>query len=182
MKKICFAVILALLVAGLTACAQNVGAPSGGSGVSGESSAGSSVATSSEATSSSALAPEQKIKADSSSVILRMPSEVRFGETATATIVNNSSYEISYGAQYTFQYFVDGAWVDLEPLEGKERMWIAIAYITQPGEEAAFDFVIYPDEFTVALKPGEYRLVKNVTADNDGESASFEITGTFTAK
>lgn len=176
MKKIFTAFILALIIASFTACTQNANVPVGNSGSSDSSSAGQVEVPSSEPT------PNQDIKADSSSVTIRMPSEVRIGETATAAIENNSSYEISYGAEYTFQYFTNGEWVALKPLQGKERMWIAIAYITQPGEEAAFDFVIYPDEFTVPLEPGEYRIVKNIHADNAGEASSFEITGNFTIK
>lgn len=176
MKKIFTALFLALIIASVTACSKNANVPVSNSGSANTSSGSQAAVSSSEQT------PNQNIKADSSSVTVRMPSEVRVGETATATIENNSSYEISYGAEYTFEYLKDGEWVALKPLQGKERMWIAIAYITQPGEEATFDFVIYPDEFTSPLEPGEYRIVKSIHADNGGEAASFEITGNFTIK
>lgn len=171
MKKIFIAMVL-LLVVGLTACVQEVNAPIENGGAK----------NAYQGSISSNVAPSEPVKADSSSVLLDMPSEVRPGETATATIVNNSAYEVSYGANYSFQYHENGAWVDLSYKEGKERMWIAIAYITRPGEEAKFDFVIYPDEFTAALQPGEYRLVKNVSSDNGGASGSFEIAGDFAIK
>ena len=177
MRRIITALFLALAIASFTSCSQNANVPVDNSNSSTNSSAVSQVEEP-----SSEQPPNQNTKADSSSVTIRMPSEVRVGETATATIENNSAYEISYGAEYTFQHLINGEWVTLKPLQGKERMWIAIAYITQPGEEATFDFVIYPDEFTVQLEPGEYRIVKNIHADNGGEGASFEITGNFTIK
>lgn len=177
MRKIFTALLLTLVIASLTSCSQNANVPVDISNSSVDSSAISQV----EAPSSE-QPPNQNTKADSTNVTITMPSEVRVGETATATIQNNSSYEITYGADYTFQHLINGEWVALKPLQGKERMWIAIAYITQPGEEATFDFVIYPDEFTAPLEPGEYRLVKSINADNGGEGTSFEITGNFTIK
>ncbi len=118
--------------------------------------------------------------ADSKSVVLRMPSEVKFGETATATIVNNSSYTISFGVDYTFQYYTDNEWVDLQNKEGKERVWIEIACLLEPDSEGAVDFVIYQDEFTTALQPGEYRLIKNVYPWVEGMDSNVEIMGDFT--
>lgn len=131
---------------------------------------------------SSQLAPAKKIIADSESVTLRIPQEVKFGETATATIINNSSYEIVYGADYTFQYYTNGDWVDLNYQEGKERVWIEIAFSTVPGAEGEFDFVINADEFTVPLEPGKYRLVKNVGVINDNELMQLELASEFAIK
>ena len=193
MKKIVLMICTVLLIAVLFACTQNANAPVKDNGVDDPQSAVSEQQPetppseapkdpSNAAGSSEQPAADAKIKADSSSVLLKMPTEVRFGETATATLINNSDYEISYGASYSFQYYVNGAWAELKYREGKERAWIAIAYITQPGGEMAFDFVINADEFTVPLGPGEYRIVKDISAENNGDFSSFEITGVFTIK
>lgn len=173
MNKIYAILIAVSMLAGLAACTQKASSSPANS---------SSGNTPEVSSSSTAQSPELNIKADSSSVVIQMPSEVKAGETATATIVNNSSFEISYGAEYSFEYFANDQWTALKPKEGKERMWIAIAYITQPGEEAAFDFVIYPDEFTEPVQPGKYRLVKSISSDNGGAASSFKITGEFTIK
>ncbi len=182
MKKICLWLICVSLIAGMTACAQdgNVSSSSDSSSVASESSTGSAAEGPGADSSSTAQTPYQQVKADSASVVLEVPSEVQAGETATATMINNSSYEITYGAEYTFEYFANDEWTALKPKEGKERAWIAIAYLTQPGEEATFDFVIYPDEFTEPLQPGKYRLVKNISSDNGGVASSFKVTGEFT--
>lgn len=196
MKKIIPMALAVLLVATLFACTQNTGAPVQDSGVNESSSVEEQQSAApgqpSEAPSSEtpqapvdpAEQPEDddKIKADKESVLLQAPSEVRFGETATATLLNNSDQEITFGAAYSFQYYVNGAWAALNYREGKERAWIAIAYILHPGGERTFDFVLNADDYTIPLGPGEYRLVKSISADNGGEGASFEVTATFTVK
>ncbi|GEM_PF-4505102 len=196
MKKIIPMALAVLLVATLFACTQNTGAPVQDSGANESSSVEEQQSAApgqpSEAPSSEtpqapvdpAEQPEDddKIKADKESVLLQAPSEVRFGETATATLLNNSDQEITFGAAYSFQYYVNGAWAALNYREGKERAWIAIAYILHPGGERTFDFVLNADDYTIPLGPGEYRLVKSISADNGGEGASFEVTATFTVK
>lgn len=182
MKKIIPMVLAVLLVAVLFACTQNTNA-SAESGSGSESDSGSEVQPNAGSSQPPIveLPPEGDIvKADESSVLLEMPSKVRFGETATATLVNNSGQELTFGADYGLQYYVNGAWVSLNYREGKERMVIAIAYILEPGGEMAVDFVINDDEFTIPVGPGEYRLIKTVTANNGGEASPLELKGTFT--
>ncbi|HWP52196.1 MAG TPA: immunoglobulin-like domain-containing protein [Clostridia bacterium] len=200
MKRILTMMIVLLMVAGLTACAQNVSAPVGNSSSSDDSSSsvalpgiaagepspekGSSTPDQSEipSTAPSESTPTPEIKADTTSVILDMPSEVKFGETATATIINNSTSELVYGVDYTFQYYVNGGWANLKYREGKERVWIEIACSTQPGEKGTLDFDINSDEFTIPLKAGDYRLVKNIGVRNGDELSPLGIAGTFTIK
>ncbi len=199
MKKIVLTIATVLLIAGLFACTQNASTPAQGGGDagtpakpgSGTDNAQSAVpgkppatppSEAPQASSSEQPEPGDKIKADGSSVLLQVPSEVRFGEMSAATLINNSGYEISYGASYYFQYYVNGAWAQLKYKEGQERAWIAIAYMTEPGGKMTFDFMINSDDYTIPLGPGEYRLVKDISADNGGNFASFQVTGTFTIK
>lgn len=196
MKKIIPMALAVLLVATLFACTQNTGAPIQDSGVNESSGVKeqqsaepgqSSEMPSSETPQASSGSGEQpkdddKIEADKSSVLLQAPPEVQFGEVATATLINTSDQEISFGAAYSFQYYVNGAWAALHYREGKERAWIAIAYILHPGGERTFDFVLNADDYTIPLGPGEYRLVKSISADNGGEGSSFEITAAFKVK
>ncbi len=209
MKKVVATMILLLAVAVLAACAQEANVPAVGSAAEEPGSmvqappsktqpSGSGTAEPVEGGTAAILAPAPPVTepaknlpaaspklasgtdADSKSVVLRMPSEVKFGETATATIVNNSSYTISFGVDYTFQYYTDNEWVDLQNKEGKERVWIEIACLLEPDSEGAVDFVIYQDEFTTALQPGEYRLIKNVYPWVEGMDSNVEIMGDFT--
>lgn len=210
MKKLCIIMMFLLVVVGVAACAQDVSAPVTDSGVKNVPSSvtedpssavelptrGNDTSAQEPASSisepeenlpvtsdvSSQQSPAQIIKADSSSVVLRMPTEVKFGEVATTTIVNNSSYQISFGADYTFQYYINNEWIDLQNEEGKERMWLEWACLVEPQGDAPLDFVIYQDEFTTALQPGEYRLLKNIYPRVEGMDSHFEITGNFTIK
>lgn len=187
MKKMIPMALAMLLVAVLFACTQNTNAPA-------QSGSGSEPGSSSEvqpdaepASPPLAQPPIEKlppegdiIKADESSVLLEMPSKVRFGETATATLINNSGEELTFGADYRLQYDVNGAWVSLNYREGKQRAVIAIAYILSPGGEMSVDFIIEEDEFTIPVGPGKYRLIKTVTANSGGEASPLELKGVFT--
>ncbi len=188
MKNIIFTLFAVLLVAGLFACTQNTGAPAGDSGsepgnsLEGQPNAEPGRSPEAPPASSAAGQPpaDDIIKADDSSVLLEMPEQVRFGEAATATLVNNSDEMLTFGAGYSFQYYVNGAWVSLNYREGRQRAFIAIAYMLSPGGEMEVSFIIENDEFTIPLGPGEYRLIKSIAADNGGESTDFEVKGVFT--
>ena len=188
MKKLYVWLSMLGVVAALAACGQASDVPSDGGGASSSeapSQPGLPPSTSAKPpaqASSSQMQSNAYVMADSTSVVLKMPEQVQFGETATATIINNSDYEIVYGAEYAFECLTEGKWVPLRYREGKERVWIAIAYILKPGEEATFGFEILADEFTVPLKAGEYRLIKHISSDNGVEHSNFNITGGFNIK
>jgi hypothetical protein len=119
-----------------------------------------------------------------STVSLTIPAgEYRLGDPISALLSNQSDAAVVYGLPYTIEALRDGDWVELQWAEGKERVWILIAYQLEPGGETTLEFVIEQDEFDPAPEPGVYRLVKQVTVEasdsSEQEATPLRLTAEF---
>lgn len=81
----------------------------------------------------------------------------------TLVMENNTNERYIYGEEHFLEYYNDGVWHELIPLE--ERFFVLIGYLLEPGE-----FIQINKNWTSAygrLSPGRYRVIKSVSPDLD---------------
>lgn len=81
---------------------------------------------------------------------------------ATINVVNNKSYDISFGEFYSIEEFEMGTWKELSA-RGSENNWNDMLYIVESGKTA--EFRIYWAELYGELESGNYRLRKIYSDD-----------------
>jgi hypothetical protein len=91
------------------------------------------------------------------------PSEVRRGETLTATIHNHGPTELLTGLFYAIDRRESDRWIAVDPFDGEEGAWPAVGLIVRPG-----DTLEQAVRVPASTERGAHRIVKHVSAEAAG--------------
>lgn len=90
------------------------------------------------------------------------------GDYFELTVVNDSEEEISYGVEYSLEYYDEDTWYEVEPDE--EMAFILIAHMLGPDDEASDEINL---EYFEPMAPGRYRVIRRI--QGDPLTAEFEV-------
>lgn len=108
--------------------------------------------------------------------VLSLPSDTLASDikAINGTIINNSSFEFSFGDDYKLEYKKDKQWAEV--LLDETIVINSIAYILPPHSSRNFTSYLYHEYYKYPA--GEYRILKNISTRFTLE---FEVTDTLSA-
>lgn len=94
----------------------------------------------------------------------------------TYVISNQAGYELTYGGSFVLEMYRDGAWNQLEYVDGGP-LWTAVLLSISPGKSA--EHSVSWDGIYGSLEAGEYRLIKDVTLVKSDKNTDYQISARF---
>lgn len=103
------------------------------------------------------VVPAEPLTLEDNGVVFVVDPATAAAGTVKAGMTNNRDEAIFFGAEYTLQVDLDGAWHDIDV---GDMSYIAILYAVNPHDTLELEFQLQP--FYGDLPAGAYRLVKHI--------------------